>query len=88
MILIRISITWGVTRVEMTRKDTASKKRPRNEKTKAHRKSKNMIQPEVERYHKNANDPESNSQVHYINETRISEIPDNLILGNTLFSNE
>jgi hypothetical protein len=30
----------------------------------------------------NANDPQSSSQVRYINETRISEIPDNLVLGN------
>jgi hypothetical protein len=30
----------------------------------------------------NENDPQSSSQVRYINETRISEIPDNLVLGN------
>jgi hypothetical protein len=30
----------------------------------------------------NANDPQSSSQARYINETRISEIPDNLVLGN------
>jgi hypothetical protein len=35
-------------RAETTRKDTASKKRSRNEKSKAHRKSKNVVQPEVE----------------------------------------
>jgi hypothetical protein len=46
------------------------------------KKSKNVIQPEVERHHKNANDPQSSSQACYTNETRITEIPDNLILGN------
>jgi hypothetical protein len=30
----------------------------------------------------NADDPQSSSQVCYINETRSSEIPDNLVLGN------
>jgi hypothetical protein len=30
----------------------------------------------------NSNDPRSNSQARYTNETRISEILDNLILGN------
>ena len=82
MILIRISITWGVTRVEMTRKDTASEKRPRKEKTKAPRKSKKVIQPEVEWHHKNANDPQSSFQARYTNDTRISKILDNLVLGN------
>jgi U3 small nucleolar RNA-associated protein 14 len=41
-----------------------------------------VIQLEVERHHMNANDPQSSSQAHYTNETRISKIPDNLILGN------
>jgi hypothetical protein len=45
-------------------------------------KSKNVIQPEIERHHMNANDTRSSSQACYINETRISEIPDNLVLGN------
>jgi hypothetical protein len=40
-----------------------------------------MIQPEVERHHKNANDPQFSSQACYTNETIIFEIPDNLILG-------
>jgi hypothetical protein len=75
-------------RAETTRKDIASEKRPRKEKTKAPRKSKNVIQPEVERHHKNANDPQSSSQACYINETRISEISDNLILGNHEVSKE
>jgi predicted HTH transcriptional regulator len=30
----------------------------------------------------NANDPQSSSQTHYINETRISKISDNLVLEN------
>jgi hypothetical protein len=30
----------------------------------------------------NENDPQSSSQAHYINETAISEIPNNLVLGN------
>jgi hypothetical protein len=68
-------------RAETTRKDTALEKQPRKEKSKALRKS-NVIQPEIERYHKNANNPQSSSQARYINETRISEIPDNLVLGN------
>jgi hypothetical protein len=41
-----------------------------------------MIQPEVERHHKNANDSQSSSQARYINETRPSEVPNNLVLGN------
>jgi hypothetical protein len=69
-------------RAETTKKDTASEKRPRKEKSKAPRKSKNVIQPEVERHYTNANDPQSSSQARYTNETKISEIPDNLILGN------
>jgi hypothetical protein len=68
-------------RAETTRKDTASEKRPRK-KSKAPRKSNNVIQPTVEQHHMNANDPQSSSQVRYINDTRISEIPDNLVLGN------
>jgi hypothetical protein len=43
-------------RAETTRKDTASEKRQRKEKTKAPREFKNVFQPEIERYHKNAND--------------------------------
>jgi hypothetical protein len=35
-------------RAETTRKDTAPEKRPRKEKTKAPRKSKNVVQPVVE----------------------------------------
>jgi hypothetical protein len=35
-------------REETTRKDTALEKRPRKEKSKAPRKSKNVVQPEVE----------------------------------------
>jgi hypothetical protein len=69
-------------RTETTRKDIALEKQSRKEKTKAPRKSKNVIQLEVEQHHKNANDPYSSSQTGYTNETRISEIPDNLILGN------
>jgi hypothetical protein len=68
-------------RTETTRKDTASEKRPRKEKSKAYRKSENVIHPVVERHHMNANDPQSSSQVCYTNETRISEIPDNIVLG-------
>jgi hypothetical protein len=41
-----------------------------------------MIQPEVEQHHSNANDPQYSSQARYTNETRTSEIPDNLLLGN------
>jgi hypothetical protein len=41
-----------------------------------------VIQPEVERHHINANDSQSSSQARYTNETRISEIPDNLVLEN------
>jgi hypothetical protein len=41
-----------------------------------------VIQPEVERHHKNVHDPQSSSQSRYTNETRILEIPDNLVLGN------
>jgi hypothetical protein len=52
------------------------------EKSKAPRKSKNVIQPKVERHYMNANDPEFSSQACYTNETRISEILNNLILEN------
>jgi hypothetical protein len=69
-------------RVETTRKDTASEKRPRKEKSKAPKKSKNVVQSEVEQHHLNANDPHSSSQERYTNETRTSKIPDNLVLGN------
>jgi hypothetical protein len=69
-------------RTKTTRKETASEKRQRKGKSKAPRKSKNMIQPKVEWHHTNTNDPQSNSWALYINETRISEIPDNLVLGN------
>jgi hypothetical protein len=69
-------------RTETTRKDSASEKRSRKEKSKAPKKSKNLVQPEVEQHHINANDPQSSSKARYINEIRISEIPDNLILGN------
>jgi hypothetical protein len=44
-------------RVETIRNDNASEKRTRKEKTKALRKTKKVIQPEVERHHKNANNP-------------------------------
>jgi hypothetical protein len=67
---------------ETTRKNTASEKRSRKEKSKAHRKSKNVVQPEVEHHHSNADDPQSSSQARYINDTRTSEIPNNLVLGN------
>jgi hypothetical protein len=32
--------------------------------------------------HKIANDPQASSQARYTNETRISEVTDNLVLGN------
>jgi hypothetical protein len=69
-------------RAETTRKDTASEKRPEKKKSKAPSKSKNMIQPEIEQHHSNANDPQSSFQTRYTNETRTSEIPNNLILKN------
>jgi hypothetical protein len=69
-------------RTETTRKDTASEKRPRKEKSKAPKKSKNVAQSEVEQHHLNANDLQSSSQARYTNETRTSEISDNLVLGN------
>jgi hypothetical protein len=67
---------------ETTRKDTALEKRLGKEKSKVPRKSKNVIQPEVEQRHSNVDVPQSSSQTHYINETRTSEIPDNLVLEN------
>jgi hypothetical protein len=69
-------------RAETTRKNTALENWPRNEKSKAPRKSKNVIQPKIEQHYKNVNDPQSSSQAHYTNETRILEIPNNLVLGN------
>jgi hypothetical protein len=65
---------------ETTRKDTALEKRLGKEKSKAPRKFKNVVQPEVEQHHSNADDPQSSSLAHYINETRTSKIPDNLVL--------
>jgi hypothetical protein len=41
-----------------------------------------LVQPDVEQHHSNANDPQSSSQARYINESRTSEIPNNLVLGN------
>jgi hypothetical protein len=41
-----------------------------------------VIQPEVERHHKNANDSQSSSQACYTNESTTSEVTDNLVLGN------
>jgi hypothetical protein len=69
-------------RAETTKKDTASEKRPRKEKSKAPRKFKNVVQPEIEQHHSNADDPQSSFQARYINETRTLKISDNLILGN------
>jgi hypothetical protein len=69
-------------REEITRKDTASEKRLRKEKSKAPNKSKNVVPPEIKQYHLNVNDLQSSSQARYTNETRTSEILDNLILGN------
>jgi hypothetical protein len=43
-------------RVETTKKDIASEKRPRKKKSKAPRKSKNVVQPEVEQHHLNVDD--------------------------------
>jgi hypothetical protein len=36
----------------------------------------------VERHHVNTGDPQSSSQAHYTNVARISEVPDNLVMGN------
>jgi hypothetical protein len=41
-----------------------------------------VVQPEVEQHHSNADDPQSSSQAHYINETRTLEIPNNVVLEN------
>jgi hypothetical protein len=69
-------------RAKTTRNDTALEKWPRKGKSKAPRKFKNVVQPEVEQRRLNAGDPQSNSQVRYINETRTSEITDNLVFRN------
>jgi U3 small nucleolar RNA-associated protein 14 len=47
-----------------------------------------VIQSEVQQHHKNANDPQSSSQARYTIETRISEVSNNLVLGNHEASNE
>jgi hypothetical protein len=57
-------------------------KSDQEEKTKAPRKTKKAIQPMVERHHVNIDDPQSSSQACYINETRTSEVCNNLVLGN------
>jgi hypothetical protein len=41
-----------------------------------------MIQPMVEWHHENVNDPQSSSQARYTNETRTSEVLNNLVLEN------
>jgi hypothetical protein len=41
-----------------------------------------VVQPEVEQDHSNVDDPHSSSQACYTNETRTSQIPDNIVLGN------
>jgi hypothetical protein len=41
-----------------------------------------VVQPEVEQRHSNGDDLQSSSQARYINKSRTSEIPDNLVLGN------
>jgi hypothetical protein len=69
-------------RAEIIRKDNASKKRPRKEKSKAPRKFKTVVQPDVEQHHSNADDTQSSSQARYINEIRTSEI-----LGSLVFEN-
>jgi hypothetical protein len=63
------------------------KKRPIKEKSKAPKKSKNGVQPEVKEHHSNAYVPQSSSQASYTNGTRASKIPDNLVLGNHEVSN-
>jgi hypothetical protein len=47
-----------------------------------------VVQPDVEQQHLNADDPHSSSQARYINETRTSEILDNLVSGNHEASQE
>jgi hypothetical protein len=41
-----------------------------------------VSQPVVERRHVNLNDAQSSAQALYINEAGISEVPDDLVLGN------
>jgi hypothetical protein len=41
-----------------------------------------VVQPEVEQHHSNTDGPQSSSQACYTNETKTSEIPDNLVLEN------
>jgi hypothetical protein len=74
-------------RTETTTNDTTSEKRSRKKKSKDPRKFKNVVQPEVEQHYWNAVDPQSSSQAHYINETRTSKIPNNLVFGNHEASN-
>jgi hypothetical protein len=67
-------------RAEGNRKDIALEKRLRKEKSKAPRKSKNVVQSEVEQHYSNADDPQSSSQARYTNETRTLKFFDNLVL--------
>jgi hypothetical protein len=41
-----------------------------------------VVQSEIEQHHSNADDPQCSSLTRYINETRILEISDNLVLKN------
>jgi hypothetical protein len=81
------SITWRG-RAATTKKDNATSKCPRKEKTRHIQKIVNVSQPVVDRHPVDTNIPHSSTQMCYINEnTRTSENPDELVLGNHETSN-
>jgi hypothetical protein len=70
-------------RAIITKKDNASNKRPRKEKTMPLQKTMNVDRPVVHRHLVDINMPRSSTQVHYINKNAgTSENSDTLILGN------
>jgi hypothetical protein len=70
-------------RVATIKRDNAPNKRPRKEKTRSLQKTVNVSQPIVDRHLVDNNISQSSTQARYINEnTRMSENPDDLVLGN------
>jgi hypothetical protein len=70
-------------RTTITKKDNASSKRSRKEKTSPLQEVVNVNQPMVDRHLMDMNMPQSSTQVHYINKNAsMLENPDTLVLRN------
>jgi hypothetical protein len=73
-------MNWG--RATITKKDNASSKHPRKEKTRPLQKTVNVGQPMVDRHLVDINMSQSSTQARYINENAsTSENPNTLVLG-------